>query len=210
MADNSYRVETVDGCTLIFGKVPMNQLVALTKSAGDAVMSTDLAHLAKASFAFGSIEDVDALTAKLRAKRLAEPVPPELSALSEPARKWLLTGHLGLSSCTMFAACTGFIPDYLSERVAPKHYPYDPDDFGRCQKLIEAVPEVEEAYRLVMPKVSPVWAEMIARWPAIVAALDDPSMRRPPRKVGSPDAYGLICDAIEAGEKNASMLRQRS
>lgn len=199
MASNSYRVDTIDGCTLIFGSVPIDHLVGLTKSAGDGVMSSDLAHLAKATFAFGSIDSVAALTAKLRAQRLADPVPNELAGLRPAAQKWLLTGSLGLSSCTMFATCTGFIPDYLKDRARPTHYPHDVDDFSRCQRLIEAVPDVAESYRLVMPNVSPVWSALIQRWPDIVSAMDEESPDWRTGKLSSPKAYALIRDAIEVG-----------
>jgi len=197
MASSSYRVDLVDGCTLIFGLIPVDHLVALGRTAGDAVMSPDLAQMAKANIAFGSMECVTALAARLRAERLRGPVPVELAGLSAPAQQWLQVGRLGSSSCTMFYTCVGFLPGHLKDREGAVHHPYDPSDFSLCQLLIEAVPEVEGSYRLLMPKVSRVWAALIARWPLIVSAMDEESPGWRTGKLSSPKAYTLIRDAIE-------------
>lgn len=72
MENQRYTVEHRKGCTLVFGSMPVTDLVALTKGAGDQVMSPDLARLAGAQFAWGLPEDVDAMSDALRVPAVDE------------------------------------------------------------------------------------------------------------------------------------------
>jgi hypothetical protein len=77
----------------------------------------------------------------------------------QKAEWWLQNGERGVSSETMF--------HYLSDqKIRIGKYestPSDPDDFKRCSKLLEAVPEWRSKLHLLKP-VSPVWEKLVDNW----------------------------------------------
>lgn len=69
---------------------------------------------------------------------------------------WLASDDTGLSSLFMASKLTGmFEAEYA--------YPRDPADFGRCLRLVEAVPELESKIR-DMSQHGKEWAVVAANW----------------------------------------------
>lgn len=69
--------------------------------------------------------------------------------------KWFTTERVGLSSRCMAAHLTG--------NKCDGSYPRDGGDFGRCEGLLNAVPEL----RPLLPKMAEVneyWAALIPEW----------------------------------------------
>lgn len=83
-----------------------------------------------------------------------EPVA-SLPAVGFPA--WLGSDDTGASSL--------FMASVLSHRQihAEKAYPRDPDDLGRCIRLLRAVPEFADRLHL-MSSQGPQWAAVVANW----------------------------------------------
>lgn len=83
-----------------------------------------------------------------------EPVA-SLPAVGFPA--WLGSDDTGASSL--------FMASVLSHRQihAEKAYPRDPDDLGRCIRLLGAVPEFADRLHL-MSSQGPQWAAVVANW----------------------------------------------
>lgn len=112
--------------------------------------------------------------------------------------QWLASGERGLSSNAIVAHLTGKpIGRYTP---MPRDYPHDPDDFRRCQLLLEAVPIA----RLTFPSmrsVSPEWARLVDAWDDIAAAIeaDAPGYLRAPHGKSSPRGYRLMKQAINDG-----------
>jgi hypothetical protein len=82
------------------------------------------------------------------------PKPPQ------SPEEWAAGRDTGTSSFTIYGAITG--------RPIPRRQmdiPYDPDDFGRCYRLLKLFP----AWREQLPKV----AEACPRWEPFVAAWDE-------------------------------------
>lgn len=81
---------------------------------------------------------------------------------------WLGAGDTGLSSETM---CLYFISGRAPERLHGFRrisYPLDPSDFGRCVRLLAAVPE----WRARLPELaalSPEWDGLVANWDRLEA-----------------------------------------
>lgn len=69
---------------------------------------------------------------------------------------WLCSSDTGVSSKTMVSAITG-VP------MEDVDVPHDPSDFGRCHRLLTAVPELREHLALVSKKY-PKWNEIIGNW----------------------------------------------
>lgn len=86
-----------------------------------------------------------------------EPIPDMKSSTRERMDFWLKYGEQGTSSKAIFQRMAGhFEMSYLS-------HPHDPDDFKRCYKLLEIIPEWKESFHL-MKDVSPIWNRLVENW----------------------------------------------
>ena len=85
-----------------------------------------------------------------------EPVADQSKSIQEKAMFWLANGHVGMSSRTMFNCLIG------NKDFAINH-PYDPDDFSRCWKLLEAVPEWKNELHKLKP-LSKQWSNLVDNW----------------------------------------------
>lgn len=80
----------------------------------------------------------------------------------ENANWWAINGEHGNSSKTMF---NHFCVSIGVRKIGmnSSNYPHDPDDFKRCYKLLEAVPQ----WKLRMHElksISPVWSKLVDNW----------------------------------------------
>jgi len=84
--------------------------------------------------------------------------------LTKNAIKWINTGEHGLSSMTIFHKMTGL---WLGGKGwGPGSYPLDVDDFFRCVKLFNMVPEFRLRLQ-EMDQVSVYWRLFAAEWSKI-------------------------------------------
>jgi len=85
-----------------------------------------------------------------------EPKVNDSDSVIEKANWWIRNGRIGDSSKTMWNCLIG-------NKDFKINYPYDPDDFSRCYKLLEAVPEwKKELGRLKILSVQ--WSNLIDNW----------------------------------------------
>lgn len=78
--------------------------------------------------------------------------------------QWLVGSDTGLSSKTLAAI-------FLGATDGPEcrfNYPLDPSDFGRCWRLVEAVPEIRDAFPRIC-QVYPPMAPFINNWDELSA-----------------------------------------
>lgn len=163
------KVEEQDGCSLIYGPIPISELQSFALSAPPgSIISPHLARLAGASFAFGPSERIFNLIAKLRAHREKHTTSEHLSA---EANRWLAVGEQGASSVTMFWVFTGIRAPGSELGDAPCAHPLDPDDLRRCRLLLEQVPEFVGKLPQ-MRAVSAVWSRLIDAWDELCALMD--------------------------------------
>ena len=79
-----------------------------------------------------------------------------LKTKEEKAIQWIGTSEVGLSSKTMWNC-------FMGNSGFPIWHPSDPDDFSRCYKLLQAVPEwKEELYKLKL--LSKLWSNLVDNW----------------------------------------------
>lgn len=170
--DSSYRVERRDGCTLMFGDIPISEFAALCERGGadKEVIATDLARLAGATFAFGPKENVVALQAKLAVHALRK-VQAEHPGLNADAQAWLANGEHGLSSATMFWRFTDIRPPCIADDPEPAHLPRDPDDLRRCRLLLEKVP-IFQVLTDELRALSEPWCALIDQWQELCDGMD--------------------------------------
>lgn len=93
----------------------------------------------------------------------AEPQKPE----KERAVWWLSNGEVGSSSRTMYKY---FMEIGMSG--ADINHPYDPDDFKRCYKLLQVVPEWKGRI-LELGKLSKQWDNLAKNWDKLTAMYEE-------------------------------------
>lgn len=76
--------------------------------------------------------------------------------INERAVEWLLSGDTGLSS-------ESILKHMLGRTDGQNGYPLDPDDLGRCLRLLEIFPEWKPRVG-EMAQYSPGWAGQVAKW----------------------------------------------
>jgi hypothetical protein len=93
------------------------------------------------------------------AKRDGQPMAPG---------DWPHCGDTGLSSSTIWCVMTGQVAMPGRSRFDVGDTPADPDDFGRCFRLLERFP----GWKARMPEVAakyPAWAGLVAAWDELEA-----------------------------------------
>ena len=110
---------------------------------------------------------VNELTKKIKAfevlhkdcpKTWTEPVVDQSKSIETKAFFWWQNGERGMSSETIWFCCMG-------KDVKRVCYPYDPDDFSRCYKLFQTVPEWKNGlYMQRIASLCPEWRNLINNW----------------------------------------------
>ena len=174
-APHEYTVRHEQGCTFVYGPIPIADFVKLTRSgtAGD-IIDVHLGRLARATCVFGQREACRALYARYEAQERAR-VLAQYPMLDPPAQEWLAVGDQGASSAALFFHWTGVRPYFVqcgpASAQTPSAAPRDSEDFARCQRLLEQVPAF--AARLTEARtLSPIWARLVDAWPALTEMLD--------------------------------------
>lgn len=110
-------------------------------------------------------------------KRWVEPTVDPSKSIEDKLIFWYKNGERGVSSETMFANFVKLTGDLARQifKVRPKkdwHHPCDPDDFFRCHKLLETVPELRK-HLDQMREVSPVWNNLVENWDKLTEMLEE-------------------------------------
>jgi|GEM_PF-2389617 len=161
-AGRRYSVEEHEHGVIIRGEgLPVTDFCALAESASkrgfdllDAGIGSALGH---AITVFTNREQGDLWRREIEARNV-ERFP------DDPERQWLFGCDTGTSSLTIFSALSrygnaAFIPNrHLSPDI-----PHDPDDFGRCYRLIHRMSGWRDRLSEVAAKY-PAWAPFAREW----------------------------------------------
>lgn len=85
---------------------------------------------------------------------------------------WLESDDTGMSSRYMacaLATLTGLQQAVYVSNDGTIPSPRDPDDFGRCVRLLDAVPELREHIPALKDGHGPAWAGLVAAWDELEA-----------------------------------------
>lgn len=165
-SDTGYRIQSMDGCKIIWGPIPLSDFSGLAGMVGKkAVMDSGFANLIGATLVMGLPEDIAQL--KLRNWEISDQRKCDAfdaSRLDLPLGviQWLEVGERGSSSNAMCKVIFG-----LPESAGISH-PLDPSDFRRCVLFMEKTGGRIGLHK--MSDVSPEWAALVARWSEIEAA----------------------------------------
>lgn len=123
--------------------------------------------------------------------------PPKPGAIDDPTLRlvsWMNSGDTGISSKALVAHMTG---GDVPHRWGWGH-PSDPDDLGRCLRLLALFPEWTP--RIVeMAQRGPAWAGLAARWNEIATSMAEEVGIGWEKGRSAPKTYGLMQDAIADG-----------
>ena len=89
-------------------------------------------------------------------KTWVEPEANQEESIRDKAMWWISNGRVGMSSKTMWNF-------FLGNKNYPIDYPHDPDDFSRCYKLLQAVPEWKPRIS-ELQSLSPQWKNLSDNW----------------------------------------------
>lgn len=108
---------------------------------------------------------------------------------SENARAewWFANGQRGSSSEAIYYCLTG--------KGYRRDHPYDPDDFSRCYKLLQVVPEWKTQLQKVK-HLSPAWSNLIDNWDRLTEMYEE-NQRTEWKKAKEIGMYALMQTLIE-------------
>lgn len=95
-----------------------------------------------------------------------EPTIDQTKSLNERMMFWLAKGERGMSSETIFQTLS-------AQKIHGRnHHPYDPDDFKRCYKLLQTIPEWKGELHKLKP-LSKEWANLVDNWDKLTEFYED-------------------------------------
>ena len=88
---------------------------------------------------------------------------------------WYENGERGTSSETIFAVLVDVKGEIVRQKIKQRPpyqfgHPRDPDDFSRCHKLLEVLPELREELGR-MKCISKVWEKLVNHWDVLTEML---------------------------------------
>lgn len=155
-----YTIERGEHGILVRGSLPVSEFVSLANVWGEqgwTLMAPGIAQACGANFAITNeehlgpwLEQVHAVVAK--------------RADGDNELEWLLGTDTGTSSLTIFSVLSREHGTKARARIRSKPSPpYDPDDFGRCYRLLERFPLWRKRLGEVA-KQYPEWSGLVSCW----------------------------------------------
>ena len=114
---------------------------------------------------------------------------------NEKIVEWFLSRDTGTSSEAIVAVMTGF-PTQDALHMLP---PSDPDDMGRCLRLLEIFPEWKSRLN-EMKEFKFGWAKLIARWEEISSCMEEEVGIKWEKGDSAPKTYKLMKKIMEDEE----------
>jgi hypothetical protein len=155
-----YTMEVTDLAVIVRGAFPIDDMKAfqaVAKTKGFDILDTGIA---------SALEATMVITSAANSKKLRERISSANRSKSRE-EQWLRGTDTGVSSRTIFHIMTG----RPSIDQWGKGYPLDPDDFGRCYRLLQWFPEWRERMG-EMKAVSNEWARLVDAWDELTGLFD--------------------------------------
>jgi hypothetical protein len=87
---------------------------------------------------------------------------------NEPERQWLYGVDTGASAMAILSTFAPHLEPECCQYTRGTCVPRDPDDWGRCHRLLELFPEWRARLEKVVTKF-PAWASYVMEWPTLTA-----------------------------------------
>lgn len=162
-----YRIEERFGCKIVWGSIPITDLVELTKDEpANVLLSPDLSNKIGAAFVYGTKENLEKMAndpdLPICHVRLQEAENARKKGLPDSFVQWLIHGDRGNSSNAIAQRVTGVI---TKEKFS--QHPHDVADFGRCLGVIEALTSDGSCKIDIIKKMiglSDTWTRLAWEW----------------------------------------------
>lgn len=208
----TYRILQREGCTIVYGHMPLPDWLRLLREASDLhVLHADVARMLGATAVIGPPESLACIRAQEAAAamgRVRAQLGRAARRLDTDAVRWLAAGEQGLSSLALFTLLTG---------VRPRHYggsaldlPRDASEFRRCRLLLEQVPSLQRALRLLARRTTDPelvsWAALAEAWNDLCSQMDHewPHWRT---HAGRAPGVNAMLDCFHQVETDRAVLR---
>ena len=89
---------------------------------------------------------------------------------------------------------------FLGAPIERGNHPHDPDDLGRCLRLMKLVPEIREGFVERMSALSPEWQALAERWDEIAASMEAEVGIDWSKGRSAPRTYGLMRSILRDAE----------
>ena len=123
--------------------------------------------------------------------------------MNRRAMEWIVGMDTGVSSQAIWARMQGVRGEWW-----PGNHPHDPDDLGRCLRLLALIPEWR-ARLSEMAAESPSWAALVEYWDELenVWRTEGDGTWRPPMGTAMPKLYDRMREILDAvpSPRNASV-----
>jgi hypothetical protein len=197
--DDGYAVRRSPHGVALFGPVPVGDFCALLGAwekdwGGKALIASGVASALGASFAVArDLESLEAWRREIdeRAARMHG---------DDAALRWLAGADTGISSVTICSVLASGQAANIAKGQAAAFggsAPSDPDDLGRCVRLLDLIP----GWRERMPEVAsayPEWAPLVERWGELEALVREEA---PGWRGRAPRTYALMNSLLHPGRK---------
>lgn len=130
-------------------------------------------------------------------------VAPTMAEHNMGLEAWLASDDVGASSCFMASVLGQFSTN------ANYAHPYDLDDFGRCSRLLDAVPELRSRLDLLAEQ-SPEWSRLVDCWDRIEAIADNAEAEYTVRRAVATDVRDQALTFVQHFERQPGILQSRT
>lgn len=90
----------------------------------------------------------------------------------EGLQAWLASDDTGASSLFMARTLGPLIGERVRNQSAEVRYPHDPEDFGRCLRLLKAAPALREHLGAMAPTHN-AWWQLVENWAELEALYNE-------------------------------------
>lgn len=164
---SEYRIEERFGCKIVWGSVPLSEMINLTKDEPpEVILSVDLSTKIGATFVFGTKENLEKMAndpnLPICPDRLQEAENARRKGLPDSFVEWLVHGDRGNSSNAIAQKVTGVI---TSKKFVA--HPLDTSDFGRCLGVVSTLVSKDRSEIDIIKQmigVSDTWTRLVWEW----------------------------------------------
>lgn len=167
---DGYSIEHRDGCTIVRGKIPLEQFGAILKKCPEGFVTHGGAAWRIGALAvIGTREGIRAL---MKSMPPCQAVQEQIarardSGLPQEAIAWLDSMNRTDAADTMFSVLSGL--DILPRSAF--RYPSTPNEWMNCRILLEDVPQWRDRLPW-MREISREWAQLVDNWDELQALVD--------------------------------------
>ena len=171
-AQAPYKIQIREGCTIVYGNMPLGAFLKLMREAQDTdLLDASAARMLGATAVIGprdglvNIRNQASTSATTRVRAQLGGLARRLDA---DAVRWLATGDQGLSSMALFTLLSGIRPPHHGSDALD--LPSDAAELRQCRLMLEQVPSLRAQMAVLAGRTR---EPEVAAWAALAESWDD-------------------------------------